>query len=75
MMWWGTDHWFWGIAMMILFWGLVAAVIYAARSSGWSKKSSPSARELLDRRFARGDLSVDEYERRREALDRRPPVS
>jgi len=29
-MWWDDGHWFWGVAMMIVFWGLVAALFSIA---------------------------------------------
>lgn len=44
------------------------------RGSPPSESSARTAEELLDERLARGEIDVDEYERRRDALERHPPV-
>jgi putative membrane protein len=68
--------------MMVVFWGVVAAaVIFMLRSSGHrhdhDHPSSPpptqpeagnEALRILDQRFARGEIELDEYTRRREVL-------
>ena len=72
MMWWDAGHWYWGVAMTTVFWGLVAALIYMALRGSRDEARPPKARELLDERFAKGELSEEEYELRRAALDRRP---
>jgi putative membrane protein len=71
----------WGWLMMIVwslislgFLGLIAwlAVQWTRTSSQGISPSEPSAktaRELLDERLARGEIDLDEYERRSEALD------
>lgn len=69
MMWWDTGHWYWGVVMMALFWGAVVAAVYlVVRGRGRADKR-PSAREILDDRFARGELSEEEYARRRAAIE------
>jgi putative membrane protein len=83
MMWgydWGWGGWLVMSVMMLLFWGLVIAVIIAlvrylggTRQDGPSASSSAdrgrlSAEELLDERFARGEIDQDEYTRRRQLL-------
>jgi putative membrane protein len=66
----------WGILMtlgMVAFWALViAGVVWLIRSG--SAKSTPgeTPRETLDRRLASGELSIQEYERRRSAMDAAP---
>ena len=54
------------------FWGLVIAAIAwlvrAGRLGASSGGAAKGAQELLDERLAAGDLSIDEYERRRAAL-------
>jgi len=73
MMWWDGGHWYWGIAMMIVFWGAIVAIVYlAARGSRNDAASRPNAHELLDERFAKGELSEEEYELKRAALEGRP---
>jgi putative membrane protein len=72
MMWndWGAMGLF-GWTMMLLFWvTLVLVIVWVARS--WNGRSSgavrPDALELLRRRYARGEIELDEYQERREAL-------
>ena len=64
----------WGWMMMIpmvLFWGAVIfGVIWLIRTAGGGsaaeRKESPT--EILERRFAEGDISVEDYRARREVL-------
>ncbi|HEB63976.1 MAG TPA: SHOCT domain-containing protein [Chloroflexi bacterium] len=59
-----------GLIFMLLFWGglifggvwLVRSLFSAAPSSPAGPRQ-PSAREVLDQRYARGEISRDEYER------------
>jgi putative membrane protein len=68
----GAD-WFWGVLMMLLFWGGLAAVMaFGARA--WSGRSdrgagSLDARTILENRFARGEISREEFEERRKVLE------
>jgi putative membrane protein len=73
MMWWDTGHWFWGVVMMVAFWGVLAFLVYHALR-GRSGLERPSARELLDERLAKGELSEQEYERKRSAIEGRSTV-
>ena len=61
----------WGWIFMILFWVvLVAGAVWLTRSvfSGWmhspnaGRGQDPGAREILDRRYARGEIDQKEYE-------------
>jgi putative membrane protein len=68
----------WWIVMMIwmvLFWGaVVVGVVWLTRGgrSGWSRaEHRETPLEILDRRFAEGDLSADEYHDRREVMTSR----
>jgi putative membrane protein len=78
---WG-DWWMWliGIFVMFLFWGgMIALVIYAiravARSSRVDNERSPtyykssSALDILKERYARGEISRDEYLQLRRDLE------
>jgi putative membrane protein len=65
--------WFWGALMMVLFWGgLVAAIAIAVRAGGsWRRDrrdERPDADAILGERFARGEISKDEFEERRKVL-------
>lgn len=73
--------------LMMIVWSLISigflglfawlAVQWTRTSSRVRSPSEPSAttaRELLDERLARGEVDLDEYERRSEALDRHTHV-
>jgi putative membrane protein len=62
---------------MIIFWGLVIlGVVWLVRTLTDHNRHQPaesgrvSALELLDRKLAEGEISVDEYRERREILSR-----
>jgi putative membrane protein len=75
---WGTSwgSWILGFLMMVLFWGgLVVLVVFALR--GWEANrrpdgktpGHPDARAILEERFARGEISEDEFDERRRLLE------
>ena len=72
---WGVGGWIM-VALMLLFWlvvvgGIVAAIVFAGRSSRSSARDVPTHREaeqILHERFARGEIDEDEYVARRTAL-------
>ena len=76
----------WGWAMMLvwsLVWvGFLGVIAWIAVQWGrGTKRQTPpaeaqgkTARELLDERFARGEIDLDDYRRRRQALDQAPPM-
>ena len=75
MMWyWGSGGgwgmWIFGILMMLLFWGgLAAIVVFLVRSLGGSRHAPPdSAMETLRRRLAAGEITPEEFERLRKVL-------
>ena len=60
--------WGWGV-LMTLGWLILLGLFFALILSAWRDRSSgPSARELLDRRFARGEISAEEYRQARAIL-------
>lgn len=72
MMWgWGYGSWWMGV-FMILFWaGVIALIVWAVLSATrGSVKSGRRAIEVLEERFARGEIDLDEFEQRRSALER-----
>jgi putative membrane protein len=71
---WDTEHWYWGAAMMVAFWGVVGFLVYVAIRGRSGDEHRQSARELLDARFAKGELSEQEYERKRAVLEGRSTV-
>jgi putative membrane protein len=75
MMWyWGSGGgwgmWVFGILMMLLFWGgLAAIVVFLVRSLGGSRQSHPdSAMDALRRRLAAGEINQEEFERIRKVI-------
>lgn len=73
MMWhdgWGVGSWLAMSFVMLLFWALVVGVIiWVAR--GHNRIAQPpqnQARQILDERYARGEIDDDEYKQRRDQL-------
>lgn len=76
MMGWGGGLWMW--LGMVVFWvGIIAVIAYAirgGRSTGTGDGyRGPSAREILEERFARGEISEDELRDRKQVLARHAP--
>lgn len=78
----GWGGWIAGGLMMLLFWGgLVALVVLLVRgfgarpSQGEEKRAGPDAREILAERFARGEISEEEFEQRKHVLEHVPSWS
>ena len=79
---WDGGHWIGAIVMMVLFWGVIAAImITLVRSGVWSRhdhhaappagSSTDKAERILHERFARGEIDADEYTRRHDLLKER----
>jgi putative membrane protein len=73
MMWEWHSGWAWlwmGVGMLV-FWGLVAFVIFTlVRQSRTQNRPERGAREILDERYARGEIEENEYRRRSELIRR-----
>jgi putative membrane protein len=78
MMVWFGSHWaFWQSGLMsiaiLVFWLLVAWVVYAFITSGpprtRTRDDGADARHILDQRLARGEIDADEYRRLRDLID------
>ena len=77
---WMHGGWGWGwmslmMVMMVLFWGAVIfGIVWLIRGAAWGStprerdmpKETPA--EILDRRFAEGGISEEDYRARREVL-------
>lgn len=60
-------HFFWwliGIAVIVGF------VLWVARAAGQAPRSPQTALEALQRRYANGEITTEEYEKRRGVLER-----
>jgi putative membrane protein len=81
MMDWGTGggSW-WGISMMVLLWiGLIVTIVLVFRAIDGGRDrdrrrdaAEPDAHHILDARFARGEISKEEYEERAKVLSGKP---
>lgn len=66
---WDGGSWWWMAMVMVAFWAVVVAaiVMVVRRPSGARRRD---ATDVLDERYARGEIDEDEYRRRRETLAR-----
>ena len=65
--WGGGWMWLWGSLMMLSWVVIIAAAVWlVSRSRDGTRPSR--AREILDERYARGELTTDEYRERLEQL-------
>ena len=75
---WGWGHMFFGSFMMLLFWGgLIILIVFAVRSMGSGSPRggdgpAPGNRalDILEERYARGEIDKEEYEERRRLLSK-----
>jgi len=84
MMYWGnhmgTGDWIFSILGTLIILGLIVGLIVWIVSPNSRSQNSPdatgaSAREILDRRFASGELTAQDYEQLREALNDAPALT
>ncbi len=70
---WNDGSWVWGIVMMVVMVGVVALVVWAIVRAGGQqpREQRQSALEILEDRFARAEIDEDEFERRRQVLQKR----
>ena|SRR5829696_8036873 len=71
----GDVGWGWMMVLMVLFWAAVIfGIVWLVRggaTGNWSlstRQRRETAAEILERRFAEGAISVDEYRERREVI-------
>ena len=68
---WGYNagmNWLWMAPMMVLFWGgIIVLAVFAIRAFT-RPKGNDQAMDLLRRRLAGGEISQDEFEKTRKAL-------
>ncbi len=68
---WGDGWWIVMMIGMVVFWALVIlGGAWIVRSLIFnSRKQHPGPLEILDRRFAEGEIDEDEYQKRRTAIE------
>jgi putative membrane protein len=63
-----------GMIFMVLFWlGAIALVVWGIRSTGDTRvrrDTSNRAIEILEQRYAKGEIDTDEFQQRRAELER-----
>ncbi|MEO8424731.1 MAG: SHOCT domain-containing protein [Actinomycetota bacterium] len=70
----GNDaSWVWGLVMMVVMVGVVALIVWAIVRTGDRPGAAhrPDALGILEERFARGEIDQEEFERRRQVLQKR----
>lgn len=72
---WGWGHMIFGSVMMLLFWGvIIVGIVIVVRwlAGGVSQQSGSSSQkrslEILEERFARGEIDKEEFEERKRLL-------
>lgn len=71
---WGGGYGVFGGLMMLVFWGVIIALIVLAvhwlrDNNGTGTARSPDALDILRQRLAKGEIDEEEYRRRKAALD------
>jgi putative membrane protein len=72
----GWGHGAMGIIWLIVLIAVVALLVFVFRGPGWGWRGDeqggrrPSAREILNQRFARGEITKEQYEEMRRTLER-----
>lgn len=68
---WGGGYGMFGGLMMIVFWGVIIALIFFAVRwfSEKERTSGSNAHDILRDRFARGEIDEEEFRKRKAALD------
>lgn len=70
--WWGPFPWMWIFPLVFLV--VVLLVMFRAGGPSMcgrhdSREFEPTAREILDRRYARGEISREEYQKMKKDLE------
>jgi putative membrane protein len=63
---------FWVVLLLVVVWAIAQWARSPDRSNGQPQAEKKSARDILDERYARGEIDKDEYQDRRHTLDHLP---
>ncbi len=73
MMWYGAGGW-WMFSMLLFWGGLIALIVWAVRAASdrpSRDRDRNRALEILEERYARGEIDHEEFEQRRRILEGR----
>lgn len=77
MFWYGSGTNGWGYALMaismIAFWGLVVAAVFYLIPSSRASSDRPTPKQILAERFARGEITEEEFRRHLDTVHFDPP--
>jgi len=59
---------FWAVFLGLIIWAILAAVRSSNESKGSDSSKADSALEMLKKRYARGEISKEEYEEKKEEV-------
>ena len=67
---WNGFHWWWIIPMAMMILCFITMCGHRGRRMGWPRPGHipESGREILDQRYARGEISKEEYEEKKRDL-------
>ncbi len=75
MMWFPGGGWWMGITMLVFWAGVTVLIVWAIRGLGTTQsppeRSTRRALDILEQRFARGEIDTAEFEERRSLLEER----
>lgn len=74
-MWWTHDHFMFGGFWMILFWiAIIAITVWIVKlisdrsEGGGGRRSADRSLDILNERYARGEIDKEEYDRRKQDI-------
>jgi uncharacterized membrane protein len=71
---WDHDHMNMGVIPMIIFWALLIALfVWIFRAAQRADDARETPTQILDRRFAEGSITAEEFEHRRSLIASAPP--
>lgn len=59
----------WSVLLLVALTALIWAIVHLARGGGPEARGQSSARNILDERYARGEIGDEEYRTRRKTLE------
>ncbi len=64
----GFGHWFFGVLFWAVILLLIVGLVRGLSGGGSDRQLKKSARDILDERYARGEIDREEFERKKQDL-------